>query len=643
MHFGWCVVLATIMGAAAGAGCSSGAKASADAALDSNGTLPDGSVLADGDALGSDAPTQASPFATFSPSNVDPKAIAWTGLGDVDLTGECRVFVVLGRIECGSSTFDGKISYSRQVQAGAGAVGVFAMKSLRIAPGASLTVVGNLPLVLVAIEKIEILGTIVASAHKYASIAGGFSGYDRNPSGAGPGGGEPGAAGNYAGGGGSFCGIGGAGAASIDAMPAFAGAKAGAKYGNAQLTPLIGGSSGGGSARASSGGGGGGAVQLVAGQEIAIGGTGVINVSGGGARAGAGGGGSGGAVLLEAPKVSVAGWLAANGGGGGVFAGGSGTQDGMPSSTPAAGDNAATGGSGSAAMVLDGAAGLSISGNTTSGGGGGAGRFRINTADGTAMLADKLSPSVGTACVSLGMLRPPSDGPAATPNATAIGFKPSNVDLTALAAMTVEDMVMTEHCMVDTESGTIECGNSQPLTTKFAFSQVTQAGAGKVGVIYVRSLRIEPGAELEIKGGLPLVVAAPGAIAVHGAISGRAIGQYTIAGGFAATDRNGAGPGAGTAGTSQYHGGGGGAYCGPGGAGASANAEPTAAGGSPAGSPTLVPLVGGSSGGGASDPGGAGGGAIQLISGTSIEIGLGGLIDVAGGGRAGGSGGGSGG
>jgi hypothetical protein len=597
------------------------------------------------DAAATDAPSGDAAQALglgFAPSNVVASASA--PLTDVGLTGHCKINTELGRLECdpgGSVT--GTFSYQRQVQPGAGAVGVFVMRSLRVEPGATLQIFGDLPLAIIASERIDVLGTITGSAHKEAAVAGGFSAYAVTPTGAGPGGGSAGAVGYYGGGGGSYCGNGGGGGVDKGEMPPFASAHGGKAYGSAEIVPLMGGSSGGGDAHGSSGGAGGGAVQLVAGKEIVIGGTGVIAVSGGGGRAGGGGGGSGGAVLLEAPKVTVTGVLAANGGGGGIFAGGSGGQDGTATSMPAAGETATTGGSGSAGASINGEGGLSVSANGTSGGGGGAGRIRINTADGKATLGDRLSPAASSACVSLGMLRPaaattPTAPPAGTPR---IAFKPSNVDLGALAAMPADDLVLTQRCHIETEKGEFVCG-SFPVEGKFAFVVGTQAGAGKVGVVYVRSLRIEPGAELLITGKLPLVLASAGPLAIHGGISGRAQAQQAYAGGFAGADKNGTGLAGGAAGSSNYHGGGGGGYCGAGGAGAAPNGEPVSAGGKPAGSAQLVPLVGGSTGGGAADPGGAGGGAVQLVSGDSIDIGVGGLIDVAGG-RAAGGGGGSGG
>ncbi|HEY0706811.1 MAG TPA: hypothetical protein VGG33_08445 [Polyangia bacterium] len=629
----WVLGFVTLTACGEGAG-----KVAGDAAID----VPASDAGVDGASDGGDTSEVGSVMSPlpFSPSNIEPTGLVWAGVQDVVITGACRIDGELGRIECGSSPIAARFAYARQIQPGAGALGVFAMKSLRIEAGASLQVMGGLPVVLVAAERIDVLGSLLASGKKGDAIAGGFPPFARNPAGAGPGGGASGAPGYHGGGGGSHCGLGGVGAADIADMPAFPGAHAGAKYGNAELIPLWGGSSGGGSARDATGGSGGGALQLVAGIEIAIGATGVVSVSGGGARPG-GGGGSGGAVLIEAPKVSVLGALAANGGGGGIFAGGAGGQDGTSTTTPASGETATTAGGGSAGMVLDGSAGLSTTTNATSGGGGGAGRFRINTADGQATLGDKLSPAAGTACVTVGSLRPVTTAAGVPlPSNPTIGFKPSNVDLTALAAMAVEDIVLTNHCEIDTDTGKFQCGNSQPVTRKFAFAQAPQTGAGRVGVFYARSLRIEPGAELEVRGKLPLVFATPGPIAVQGAVSGRAIGKEAWAGGFAAADTNGTGLGGGGAGAGAYQGGGGGGFCGAGGPGAGAAA---AAGGKPAGTADLIPLLAGSSGGGNGGPGGAGGGAIHLVSGTGLEIGLGGLIDVAGGGRSTGSGGGSGG
>jgi hypothetical protein len=147
---------------------------------------------------------------------------------------------------------------------------------------------------------------------------------------------------------------------------------------------------------------------LVAGVAVTIATTGTVHAGGGGGGGGGNngcGGGSGGALLIEAPNVQIDGTLAVNGGGGNVYTGGPAGQDGQPGSMPALG-GAATAGSGSADTTLNGADGswTTDSNSSSGGGGGGAGRIRINTKDGSAVIHGTLSPAASTACVSQGTL-----------------------------------------------------------------------------------------------------------------------------------------------------------------------------------------------------------------------------------------------
>jgi hypothetical protein len=156
----------------------------------------------------------------------------------------------------------------------------------------------------------------------------------------------------------------------------------GTAYGNAALSPLVGGSGGAqGSHWWIAGGGGGGAIEFVA--------QGAVRIEAGGGVTACGaagqdpnasdhtgsGGGAGGAILIEAPTVEVRGVLAANGGGG--------AGAGIRTSSAAAGaldDTPAAGGVGSLGSGGVGGAGSSAPGAATGGGGGGsAGRIRIRT------------------------------------------------------------------------------------------------------------------------------------------------------------------------------------------------------------------------------------------------------------------------
>lgn len=101
------------------------------------------------------------------------------------------------------------------------------------------------------------------------------------------------------------------------------GALGGAVYGNAHITPLIGGS-GGGAGITGSGGGGGGALLIAANGQIQIASSGLISAKGGNGGQPNGGGGSGGAIRLIAQTISGNGTLRAVGG----LPGGSGAGDG---------------------------------------------------------------------------------------------------------------------------------------------------------------------------------------------------------------------------------------------------------------------------------------------------------------------------
>jgi hypothetical protein len=164
-----------------------------------------------------------------------------------------------------------------------------------------------------------------------------------------------------------------------------------------------------------------------------------------------------------------------------------------------------------------------------------------------------------------------------------------------------------------------------------------------VDLYVLNSLEIDPTAGLTLTGPRPIVLAILTTATIDGQISVAASGGTPGPGGFAPSNP---GPGAGAVGfTGAYTGsnGGGGSYCGAGGAGG-ATTGLGAPGGPSYGTATLQSLVGGSAGGAGpyGDPGGAGGGAIEIVAGTSIDVGSVGSINAGGGGvsaSAGGSGG----
>lgn len=346
----------------------------------------------------------------FSPSNVDLSGMDLSKVGDYDITdSNCTIDSGSLQGTCGDP--NGVLAFKLATQSDGTKVGVYVARTIRIEATAQLTVTGSFPIVLVALDQINILGRLIAAGKADVAICGGSTQTTANSKGGGLGGGGAGTS-NAAGGGGSYCGVGGAGAVET-AGPA---APGGTVFGSPQISPLIGGSSGGTSD--TNGGAGGGAIQLVAANSLTIAPTGLIHVGGGGGGFGgaastqeASGGGSGGAILLEAPVVTITGTLAANGGGGGEGALGNGGADASGDDQVALGGNDPTrgsnGGNGSAGPTLNGTAGADMMGSTAGGGGGGAGRIRINTTTGSATLAGaKLSPPSTSACATQGKLHP---------------------------------------------------------------------------------------------------------------------------------------------------------------------------------------------------------------------------------------------
>ncbi|HEX7601963.1 MAG TPA: hypothetical protein VF316_10175, partial [Polyangiaceae bacterium] len=347
------------------------------------------------------------PFA-FTPSNISLSGIDVSTVVDEDLSSDCELDTGTGPT-AGGTCLKNPVE-TIVTQSDGSKIHVLIVKSLKIEPAAHLSVnrpAGGLPLAIIALGDMTVLGTIDVHAIGDQSYGGGFQSTQNSQKGAGPGGG-PAATGvgsttlGAGAGGGSYCGKGGQGALEASA-PAPAGA-ATPPYGTPEIVPLVGGSSGGSGSFGA--GAGGGAVQLVAFGQFSMGANSYINVGGGGGQPAvssntgdnSGGGGSGGSILIEATGVQIAGALAANGGGGGgVSAKG---HDGTPDAIGAAGGAAAgvgAGGMGGAAANIDGATPASVDPGPEGGGGGGTGRIRINTMNGTAVLAGStISPAQTT-------------------------------------------------------------------------------------------------------------------------------------------------------------------------------------------------------------------------------------------------------
>jgi len=337
----------------------------------------------------------------FVPTNI-PGIVA-DGTANIEITDNCTFNTDDGTTDCASQGF--RYQTLTQSDPDKTEVAVFVTGSLTIGTNAVVSVEGNRPLVLVTSGEMLLRGTLLAmpnGIYPDRSNGGGFSGPQPNAAdhkGNGPGGGGA-PVDTTGGGGGAYCGNGG-------------GTNGGKPYGNAEISPLLGGSSGG--LGGDHAGGGGGAIQLISATSINLTSQAKINVGGGGGGWDGDGAGSGGAVILEAPSITMGGTIAANGGGGGAnsirsnTAGHSGTADSIPA--VAGSDPSCPGGKGSAGVVLDGAAGLfggapgaglpSIGG----GGGGGAGRVRINTSSGQATISGTTSPDLTTVCFSQGKVK----------------------------------------------------------------------------------------------------------------------------------------------------------------------------------------------------------------------------------------------
>jgi len=230
---------------------------------------------------------------------------------------------------------------------------------------------------------------------------------------------------------------------------------------------------------------------------------------------------------------------------------------------------------------------------------------------------------------------PTEAGPGSGPMADGgpLGFVPTNFSLTVSIDGGTDSGGAPD---VKVSSTCTNCLGSPPMTI--------QMNDGTPADLYVlNSLEIDPTASLTLTGPHPVIVAVLTTVSINGLLSVAASGGTAGPGGFAPGY---AGPGAGVAGFGGGYpssNGGGGSYCGAGGSGG-ASSGVAAPGGPTYGTASLQPFIGGSAGGAGAygDSGGAGGGAIQIVAGTSITVGLLGAINAGGGGvsvSAGGSGG----
>lgn len=271
--------------------------------------------------------------------------------------------------------------------------------------GGTLRATGRRPLVLIASDSITATALIDVGSHRAATPE---VGAGAEPPGCAVGTLPITIAGTNGGGaGGSFIRAGGRGGDGTGA--AGSGGTAGAAVAANRVASLRGGCAGqpGDGIAKTPGGHGGGAVFLIAGNAIAVSGSGGINASGeGGGGAvpmarGGGGGGSGGMIGFDAPMVTATGSIIANGGGGGEAS--SDTNLGNPGADPSSvraapggtggNTNGGDGGIGAGAPTSSAGAGGGGGGVTDlGGGGGGGGGIGLVLAPATATLGTQVSP-----------------------------------------------------------------------------------------------------------------------------------------------------------------------------------------------------------------------------------------------------------
>ncbi|HXX66708.1 MAG TPA: hypothetical protein VEK07_05985 [Polyangiaceae bacterium] len=234
------------------------------------------------------------------------------------------------------------------------------------------------------------------------------------------------------------------------------------------------------------------------------------------------------------------------------------------------------------------------------------------------------------------------------PDAGPLGFIPSNVGWSQITAAvdggsSPGDASSEAGILADAPALTLaESGNDSSLLPA---PSTIQLGDGTFASLYVfDSLAVVQSAALRFTGPLPVVIVALTSVDVQGQILVDGTGDLPVGGSPADTPGPGGfygangGPGAGQPclfGSAFPNSGcGGGSYCGVGGSGA-ASSSPGASGGPTYGNAELVPLIGGSAGGAEQELSGPGGGAIQIVAGQQITIGIYGSINAGGGGGGG--------
>jgi hypothetical protein len=300
-----------------------------DAACASGQAYGEGSGPLSGVCVGDEPPDAATADADPDDPDAAPPVDAACEVDDLDV---CALGADDGVIELGGEILDtDSDARCRDHAQGGGADEACLIygSSITVVAGATTTVTGGRPLVLVAATTITIAGTLDAGSGD------GHDGPSSNPAAclAFPTAPETDAGGGGGGAGGSFAATGGDGGEgdTNDSPPNTA---AGGTHTAAVGVPAVirggcggqrGGDQGGGGGGAGDGGDGGrggGGVWLVARGAVVVEAGGAVSAAGAGGaggeeHAGGGGGGAGGMIRIGAPTVTIAGTVAANGGGGG--------------------------------------------------------------------------------------------------------------------------------------------------------------------------------------------------------------------------------------------------------------------------------------------------------------------------------------
>jgi hypothetical protein len=236
-----------------------------------------------------------------------------------------------------------------------------------------------------------------------------------------------------------------------------------------------------------------------------------------------------------------------------------------------------------------------------------------------------------------GVVGPGTDGTTKIPDGgtgSALTYQPSNIgSLTFNASITGPLTLNDDSCFIYTDDQGISCGSGQnPPMDMF---MVTMPGGGQAVVFAFTYISIDADSTLAVRGTLPAIIIALGALDLKGTIDVSADNydsdsDINVIPGSLET-----GPGVGAYGNNGGpQGGGGGSFCGTGGYGA-----PGVTGGfgpgAPYGTASLSPLLGGSAGGGitaggADQSNGHGGGTIQISAAGTIQVESGAVINANG-------------